>query len=445
MAAWLDEVRALGLFLVPVDEDGAWFRYQQLFAEMLRGELRRREPGEHLRILREASLWYEAHDMPEEAIRHAVASGDALLGARLIVTHAAELTGRGRVPADADLARASRPARPRALPAGRGHGRLDPGAQREAAQARRALRIAERSGFDEAMPDGSASFTSATAIARAALAPDGVENMIVDARRAAALEPTGSAWHAVAQLLEGVAHLLTGATGAANAAFDQAAREGGTDQRPVVSLALGMRSLTAAAAGDWSTAAACASEAGGLVDGDLWGSVTSIPAFTAGRVALHRGDSQHALNQVREAERLYHSPSLAAFPWAAVVAALLLGRLQAALGDLPAARHRLTEARRALALLPTQGVLREQVDTFVNELDAGANDHDQENRGGLTTAELRVLRLLPTHYALGEIGEELGVSRNTVKSQVAAIYRKFGVATRTEAVRRAHEVGLLER
>ena len=444
--AWLDEVRALGLFVIPVGEDGAWFRYQHLFAEMLRGELRRREPGEDVRILREAALWYEVHDLPEEAIRHAVASRDALLGARLIVAYSGELTARGRIPQirawlellDQHALELYPPvaitaAWVRALSG-------------EAALARRALRIAEGSSFDGAMPDGSASFASATALARAALAPDGIDMMVVDARRAAALEPAGSAWHPVAQLLEGVARLLSGATEEANTAFERAARFGGGDQPPVVSLALGMRALTAAAAGDWNTAAASASQARGLVDGDLWGSVTSIPAFTAGaRIALHRGDTQQALNQLREAERLYRSPSLAAFPWAAVVVAVLLGRLLVALGDVDAAKHKLTEARRALALLPTQGVLREQVDTFVSELDAGDNDHGHEDRVGLTGAELRVLQLLPTHYTLGEMGDELGVSRNTVKSQVAAIYRKLGVATRTEAVRRALEAGLLER
>ena len=61
----------------------------------------------------------------------------------------------------------------------------------------------------------------------------------------------------------------------------------------------------------------------------------------------------------------------------------------------------------------------------------------------LTAAEVRVLRLLPTHLSLGEIAEELHVSRNTIKSQVAATYRKLQAATRAEAVRRGHELGLL--
>jgi LuxR family maltose regulon positive regulatory protein len=61
----------------------------------------------------------------------------------------------------------------------------------------------------------------------------------------------------------------------------------------------------------------------------------------------------------------------------------------------------------------------------------------------LTAAELRVLRHLPTHLSFQEIGARLSVSRNTVKTQAIAAYRKLGVASRGDAVRRATECGLL--
>jgi len=122
---------------------------------------------------------------------------------------------------------------------------------------------------------------------------------------------------------------------------------------------------------------------------------------------------------------------------------LVLGRLQLALGDAAAAKDKLAEARGALALLPTQGVLRDHVEAFEVELEYGAGDREGEVETELTTAELRVLRLLPTHYTLRELGDELVVSRNTIKSQVAAIYRKLDAANRAEAVRRAEEAGLL--
>jgi len=61
----------------------------------------------------------------------------------------------------------------------------------------------------------------------------------------------------------------------------------------------------------------------------------------------------------------------------------------------------------------------------------------------LSRAEMRVLQLLPTHLSLGEIGDELHISRNTVKTHVAAVYRKLQCSTRSEAVDRGTDLGLL--
>ena len=62
----------------------------------------------------------------------------------------------------------------------------------------------------------------------------------------------------------------------------------------------------------------------------------------------------------------------------------------------------------------------------------------------LTAAELRLLPLLPTHLSFPEIAEELFLSHNTIKSQANSIYRKLGASTRSQAVTRARELGLLE-
>ena len=62
----------------------------------------------------------------------------------------------------------------------------------------------------------------------------------------------------------------------------------------------------------------------------------------------------------------------------------------------------------------------------------------------LTEAEMRVLQLLPTHLALGEIAAEFRVTRNTVKSQTVSVYRKLDVTSRGEAVARARELCLID-
>ena len=62
----------------------------------------------------------------------------------------------------------------------------------------------------------------------------------------------------------------------------------------------------------------------------------------------------------------------------------------------------------------------------------------------LTAAELRLLPLLTTHLTFREIGDRLYVSRNTVKTQAMSVYRKLGASSRSAALVRATELGLLE-
>ncbi|HET9997972.1 MAG TPA: LuxR C-terminal-related transcriptional regulator, partial [Nocardioides sp.] len=56
--------------------------------------------------------------------------------------------------------------------------------------------------------------------------------------------------------------------------------------------------------------------------------------------------------------------------------------------------------------------------------------------------ELRLVPLLPTHLSMPEIGEQLHLSRHTVKSEVISLYRKLGVSSRSEAVARISELKL---
>ena len=62
----------------------------------------------------------------------------------------------------------------------------------------------------------------------------------------------------------------------------------------------------------------------------------------------------------------------------------------------------------------------------------------------LTEAELRLLPLLTTHLTFREIAERLFVSRNTVKTQAISAYRKLDASSRSEAIERAIELGLVD-
>jgi LuxR family maltose regulon positive regulatory protein len=61
----------------------------------------------------------------------------------------------------------------------------------------------------------------------------------------------------------------------------------------------------------------------------------------------------------------------------------------------------------------------------------------------LTDGELRVLRYLPTNLRAPEIAAELFLSLNTIRTHLRNIYAKLGVHSRTDAVKRARQLGLL--
>jgi len=72
------------LFLVPLDDRRQWYRYHQLFADVLHARLRDEQPGDVPDLHRRASGWHEQNGEPSEAIRHALAAGDFGRAADLI-------------------------------------------------------------------------------------------------------------------------------------------------------------------------------------------------------------------------------------------------------------------------------------------------------------------------------------------------------------------------
>lgn len=62
------------LFLLPLDDDGSWYRYHGLFAEFLLNQLQRSKPDEVPRLHLRAAEWFSAHQQWTEAVRHALAA-----------------------------------------------------------------------------------------------------------------------------------------------------------------------------------------------------------------------------------------------------------------------------------------------------------------------------------------------------------------------------------
>src|SRR5262249_15282183 len=80
------------LFVIALDGIGAWYRYHQLFADVLRDRLVRVTADEELDELhRRASFWLEHGGFVEDAVRHAVAGHDWDRAVRLLEGHCAAL------------------------------------------------------------------------------------------------------------------------------------------------------------------------------------------------------------------------------------------------------------------------------------------------------------------------------------------------------------------
>jgi LuxR family maltose regulon positive regulatory protein len=82
--AYLEALERGHFFLVPLDDTRQWYRYHQLFGEVLLAQLQSTAPhlvpALHLR----ASQWYQQHGALNEAIRHALAAGDTTRAADLV-------------------------------------------------------------------------------------------------------------------------------------------------------------------------------------------------------------------------------------------------------------------------------------------------------------------------------------------------------------------------
>jgi LuxR family maltose regulon positive regulatory protein len=84
------------LFVTPLDDEGHWFRYHRLFADLLQVRLQQVFPREVIATLHQrASRWSEAAGMINEAVQHAVAAADYVTAVRLIESDAVEMLMQG--------------------------------------------------------------------------------------------------------------------------------------------------------------------------------------------------------------------------------------------------------------------------------------------------------------------------------------------------------------
>ena len=435
--AQLRVLEATGMFVVPLDRHRGWYRYHGLFREFLVAELRRVEPEVMEKLHLRAADWYEANGSPALAIEHLLSTRErdrcvhALAGLALPTYQAGQLSTVGD-----EAIRAYPPLAVLAAWAAVLAG--------QAATAQRWAAFVDRTAFDLVPVDGTASFDSSRALLRALMCRDGSAEMMTDATLAVSEEPPWSAWRAVALLVRAEAQLLSAHDAHATALFQEclaAAEQLGNVGTVVLSQA--ELAILAMDGGRWSEAAELVAAATATIDRcRLQDHAMSLPAFAAAaRLAAHNGDVHELDHRLAQAMRARPTCTVAV-PYAAVRGRLQLARVHAARSDDRAARQLLQEIDEIMLHRPSLGELVEEV-TALRDLLASRAHQAVAGRTPLTGAELRLLPYLQTHLTFREIGERLFVSRNTVATEVASIYRKLGVSSRNEAVGRATALALL--
>ena len=426
------------LFIVPLDRHRGAYRYHHLFRDLLRQELEDREPELVSVLNQRAADWFEAQGDDEATLDYAHAAGNENSAARILSSIAMPVSASGRVASvESWLDRFDEDALQRhpevAVEGSRIHALRGRPEEAEAW-----LAAAERG----VPANGKGANTRACIeVLHAAMCADGPESMLKRTTSALRKLPDDHPWRPWALVVNGTAHVLLGEDELADQVFAVAAT--GSAQPESHALALSERSLLAAGHDD-ERAEALALEAQRLIDDrelDAYPTAALDLAATA-RALLRHGRWDEARKQLTLTQRL--APFLThAIPWLSVQVRLELARAYVTLRDRNAAHALVDEARAILALRPALGVLAEQVAALETEVEA-MPEAAGGGTSGLTRAELRLLPLLSTHLSFREIGERLFVSRNTIKTQAISVYRKLGVSSRSDAIARAAELGLVD-
>jgi len=96
-AEMLRRIEEMNLFIIPLDEHRHWYRYHNLLADVLRHRLEQTQPTTIGELHRRASLWYEQHDMIDQAVGHSLAAKDFDRAIALFETTAEEIVARSEL------------------------------------------------------------------------------------------------------------------------------------------------------------------------------------------------------------------------------------------------------------------------------------------------------------------------------------------------------------
>ncbi len=440
-AEMLVELERANLFLVPLDDCREWYRYHELFADVLRNRLLQSDPELALAVHRRASEWLGPEGYRYEAVRHAVAA-HALESAMTLVLEdwrpsleqddaVAILRQLEELP-PANDERDARLAVVRAWT-------LSALNRRE--ESLDALESAESAQAEPPMPCG-LPFEAATALTRACFPWGDSARMLGAAEQASELlSDTFSVGRPISLLALGWALRLRGEDEAALAPLEQAAfLAARSNQWLIAGMARAMLARISLETDDVDLAVRVARRA--LDTLEVHG-VADTPGAGMAHVAL--GAALAGRSELEEAGKLLDRglANLRARgqPLDIVDALLVSAPVRRTLEATAPARAMLEEARNLLATCPDPGVLSARLVEVARRLTPAHRRIEGES--DLTERELEVLRYLAEGLSKREIGKELFVSFNTIHSHTRSIYQKLLVSTRQDAIARAQELGAI--
>jgi LuxR family transcriptional regulator, maltose regulon positive regulatory protein len=311
---------------------------------------------------------------------------------------------------------------------------------------RRFLRLADRASAKH--PERFGTYEECvSALVRAAGIDDGVGEAIVHGYEAVELAQR-SADETLVAALAALARALyfAGDIDGARSAASRAVEHPDTARRaPGVAAAHATLALIAVDRGRLATARDHAEAARALV-GRITSSrswLGSTVAEALGAVLAAEGDLSGAEREFSSAER-FLDDDVATLPHARLL--IRLAGVRCRRGRLDDAEDTLRRARDELDELGDSGAVPRFAEEAASEIEqARLHAGHGEILDVPSEAELAVLRLLASDLSAREIGGQLFLSPNTVRSHIRSIYRKLGVGSREDAVARAETIGLVER
>jgi LuxR family maltose regulon positive regulatory protein len=438
----LDELERSNLLLVPLDSKRHWYRYHQLFAELLRHELQRTEPDTVPALHRRASGWCSDAGLIVEAANHANAAGDIDTAVELVGRHWSFFLEQGQLTTVSrwiDALPPSAIAENRTVCFGAA---MVTSHMRRLDEAERWLQAADSA---PAAADGAGSDAPVEALrAWLRLLRGDIGGAITAARCAITTEPAAAL---PAQLLLGGALWWAQQLAEANPLLETASRKAETAglAGPAIFM-IGVRAAIEFELGNAAQAEALARHAleltrrGGLDEHPF----AATAHIVSGRAHARQGALSDATAQIERGIQLAERVSAWHIQTYGVLA---LAEIRHSAHEPAAARRLLARARAIVGGLRDADELAsariEQTERTLRLRPAREGDGGGAPFWELSERELAVLRLLAGKLSQREIAGELYVSFNTVKTHTRAIFRKLGAASRAEAVARARELGLL--